>query len=532
MSNLELLLSVAEQDRSSTGSPIEKSIKPAKRSKARRPSATSTTKAMEGGTYSSFQVFQATPPGSKGSPPAISTPPGETVQEMPPKKEENHVDKAQATPSAQFCSNCGTTRTPLWRRAPDGSTICNACGLYLKSRNAQRPVHLKKPPIVVWSNESEPKPESSNSTQLPSSTAVAPAPSQQAKRSKETKSSGGCEGTCPGDGHCNGTGGSTACSGCPAYNNRLSKQMALKKEDSSKEKPAAADGVISCQNCGTTITPLWRRDDAGHTICNACGLYHRLHGHHRPVGMKKSTIKRRKRIITGASGSHEETEIEFENPEGPAKTPTTSSSSAPMAAMSFAAVPKGTPTSAASSRAGSVSQSPSEVIMRPPFVPPPIDFTQSFKGRMEHEAKLLPSIRSLIQPQNSPIYSQTASPGSHQSPSPLAMTPVAHPPPPPPPRPTPPHPHSVPQHAEEDKKRPQDEAIRIQSMLNDKQPPMKRAKMGPTIEIPEYLTTPQQIKEFLHAKRKKYIERLERQRQQVIETEEMLRACERLLEGQ
>ncbi|GME87630.1 unnamed protein product [[Candida] boidinii] len=58
------------------------------------------------------------------------------------------------------------------------------------------------------------------------------------------------------------------------------------------------DLVVACSNCSTTVTPLWRRDAEGNTICNACGLYYKLHGAHRPVKMKKPTIKRRKRYLS------------------------------------------------------------------------------------------------------------------------------------------------------------------------------------------------------------------------------------------
>ncbi|KAI8071919.1 hypothetical protein BDF21DRAFT_308527, partial [Thamnidium elegans] len=53
--------------------------------------------------------------------------------------------------------------------------------------------------------------------------------------------------------------------------------------------------ALICANCRTTTTPLWRRDEGGNTICNACGLYYKLHNVHRPVSMKRSVIKRRKR---------------------------------------------------------------------------------------------------------------------------------------------------------------------------------------------------------------------------------------------
>lgn len=52
---------------------------------------------------------------------------------------------------------------------------------------------------------------------------------------------------------------------------------------------------LKCHNCETTTTPLWRRDEGGNTICNACGLYFKLHHVQRPITMKKAVIKRRKR---------------------------------------------------------------------------------------------------------------------------------------------------------------------------------------------------------------------------------------------
>ncbi|XP_012693590.2 transcription factor GATA-4 [Clupea harengus] len=52
---------------------------------------------------------------------------------------------------------------------------------------------------------------------------------------------------------------------------------------------------LCCTNCHTTTTTLWRRNAEGEPVCNACGLYMKLHGVPRPLAMKKDGIQTRKR---------------------------------------------------------------------------------------------------------------------------------------------------------------------------------------------------------------------------------------------
>uniref|UniRef100_A0A914NQS3 GATA-type domain-containing protein n=1 Tax=Meloidogyne incognita TaxID=6306 RepID=A0A914NQS3_MELIC len=51
--------------------------------------------------------------------------------------------------------------------------------------------------------------------------------------------------------------------------------------------------VSRCNNCSTTKTTAWRRDATGSLVCNACGLYFRLHRTNRPVHMRKDFIQQR-----------------------------------------------------------------------------------------------------------------------------------------------------------------------------------------------------------------------------------------------
>ncbi|PYI02975.1 nitrogen regulatory protein area [Aspergillus sclerotiicarbonarius CBS 121057] len=56
-----------------------------------------------------------------------------------------------------------------------------------------------------------------------------------------------------------------------------------------------SSGPTTCTNCFTQTTPLWRRNPEGQPLCNACGLFLKLHGVVRPLSLKTDVIKKRNR---------------------------------------------------------------------------------------------------------------------------------------------------------------------------------------------------------------------------------------------
>jgi len=53
------------------------------------------------------------------------------------------------------CTNCRTVETTLWRRCPNGSPVCNACGLYFKLHKVNRPIAMKKEGIQTRRRKSK-----------------------------------------------------------------------------------------------------------------------------------------------------------------------------------------------------------------------------------------------------------------------------------------------------------------------------------------------------------------------------------------
>ena len=85
----------------------------------------------------------------------------------------------------------------------------------------------------------------------------------------------------------------------------------------------------TCTNCFTQTTPLWRRNPEGHPLCNACGLFLKLHGVVRPLSLKTDVIKKRNRgsgnqLPLGTSSTRSSKKSSRKNSihQAPATTPT------------------------------------------------------------------------------------------------------------------------------------------------------------------------------------------------------------------
>ncbi|KAF9938586.1 hypothetical protein BGZ67_010674 [Mortierella alpina] len=152
------------------------------------------------------------------------------------------------------CHNCGATATPLWRRSADNKPLCNACGLYHKLHAMHRPKHLQQTLTgQAGGHKSKYGPKMAGST------------SSYDSQTEDCSSDG----------------------------------------SSSSDMAAAVVPVPQpmCNNCKTTLTPLWRKDDAGDILCNACGLYYKLHHIHRPISLKRNVIRRRSRYENGKAAA-------------------------------------------------------------------------------------------------------------------------------------------------------------------------------------------------------------------------------------
>ncbi|CAG9853618.1 unnamed protein product [Phyllotreta striolata] len=97
------------------------------------------------------------------------------------------------------------------------------------------------------------------------------------------------------------------CNACGLYHKMNGMNRPLVKQP--RRLSASRRAGLTCTNCHTSTTSLWRRNSLGEPVCNACGLYFKLHSVNRPLSMKKDSIQTRKRKPKGSKDTNANSNI-------------------------------------------------------------------------------------------------------------------------------------------------------------------------------------------------------------------------------
>ncbi|KAL0477270.1 suppressor of ferric uptake SFU1 [Acrasis kona] len=176
------------------------------------------------------------------------------------------------------CTNCQVTKTPSWRTGPNGSKLCNRCGLYWLRHKAHRPHHTVDRVRVS-------KPQKTKKKDLPFLLDAL------VMQSEEEVSSSDLDSPLP------PLKKEEDFSTVAVAEILLFDLRGVQQDEPSSDcetKNSTDDEKKSCSHCSTSDTPLWRKGPTGDRLCNRCGVYWRRHQHLRPLDNKERVVGRPK----------------------------------------------------------------------------------------------------------------------------------------------------------------------------------------------------------------------------------------------